>query len=374
MNTVLNPGMTQYIYNAEGQRVAKGYAINIYINNPDGLPFCPTDMSNFAVTATYVLGPSGEQMTEFDSSGAWQHTNVFNGGQLLATYDTRGLHFPQTDPLGTVRVQVSDTGTPEKTCASLPFGDGLTCTGITDPTEHHFTGKERDTESGLDYFGARYYGSNMGRFMSPDWSPDAEAVPYAKLDDPQSLNLYAYVGNNPLIRIDADGHCWPDFLCNFFTEVKNKVLHGEFTTDTSAAKIHQLVREDAQNRARSQYMEQLKSHPPEIRYGVVFTPFTLQFIGELGRPSFIPKDWNVTDPGRGRREGLKFQDPNNPHNNVRIMKGDPNSSNPGQQKDYMVIRKNGQTLDANGNPSNDPLDFHVPVGEELPPDLFGPLP
>ncbi len=102
---------------------------------------------------TYVLGLSGEQVTEFDGSGAWQHTNVFNG-QLLA-YDNRGLHFPQTDPLGTARVQVSGTGAPEESCASLPFGDGLTCTpGAIDPTEHHFTGKERDTESGLDYFGA----------------------------------------------------------------------------------------------------------------------------------------------------------------------------------------------------------------------------
>ena len=69
-----------------------------------------------------------------------------------------------------------------------------------------FTGKERDTESGLDYFGARYYASNMGRMMSPDWSSKAEPVPYAKLDDPQSLNLYSYVRNNPLRFVDADGH------------------------------------------------------------------------------------------------------------------------------------------------------------------------
>ena len=68
------------------------------------------------------------------------------------------------------------------------------------------TGKERDTESGNDYFGARYYASSMGRFMSPDWSAKVEPVPYAKLDNPQSLNLYAYVGNNPLTRTDPDGH------------------------------------------------------------------------------------------------------------------------------------------------------------------------
>jgi RHS repeat-associated protein len=68
------------------------------------------------------------------------------------------------------------------------------------------TGKERDAESGLDYFGARYYASSMGRFMSPDWSAKVEPVPYSKLDDPQTLNLYGYVGNNPLSRVDADGH------------------------------------------------------------------------------------------------------------------------------------------------------------------------
>jgi RHS repeat-associated protein len=79
------------------------------------------------------------------------------------------------------------------------------------------TGKERDTESGNDYFGARYYASTMGRFMSPDWSAKVMPVPYAKLNDPQSLNLYAYVMNNPMTRFDADGHkcedngtCWID--------------------------------------------------------------------------------------------------------------------------------------------------------------------
>jgi len=42
--------------------------------------------------------------------------------------------------------------------------------------------------------------------MSPDWSAQEEPVPYAKLDDPQTLNLYSYVGNNPLGGVDQDGH------------------------------------------------------------------------------------------------------------------------------------------------------------------------
>jgi RHS repeat-associated protein len=64
-----------------------------------------------------------------------------------------------------------------------------------------FTGKERDAESGVDYFGARYYGSSMGRFMSPDPSGLLAQNPA----DPQSWNMYAYARNNPLINIDPTG-------------------------------------------------------------------------------------------------------------------------------------------------------------------------
>jgi RHS repeat-associated protein len=69
-------------------------------------------------------------------------------------------------------------------------------------TFQHITGKERDAESGNDYFEARYYSSNLGRFMSPDWSAKEEPIPYAKMDDPQSLNLYSYVRDNPTTGFD----------------------------------------------------------------------------------------------------------------------------------------------------------------------------
>jgi len=122
-------------------------------------------------------------------------------------------------------VQVSGQGVPELNCLSLPFGNDLGNPRATDcvpapnatalaadAAEPHFTGKERDTETGLDYFGARSYASNMGRWMSPDWADKPEAVPYSDLEDPQSLNLYGYVRNNPLSHADADGHCcdWSD--------------------------------------------------------------------------------------------------------------------------------------------------------------------
>jgi RHS repeat-associated protein len=83
---------------------------------------------------------------------------------------------------------------------------GLQATLHLERIRSRYTGKERDSESGNDYFGARYYSSAMGRFMSPDWSAKVAPVPYAKLDNPQSLNLYSYVWNNPLSRNDPDGH------------------------------------------------------------------------------------------------------------------------------------------------------------------------
>jgi RHS repeat-associated protein len=110
-----------------------------------------------------------------------------------------------------------------------------TSLGIIDPlydgdVRSRCTGKERDAESGLDYFGARYYASSMGRWMSPDWSAKASAVPYAKLDNPQSLNLYQYMRNNPLSGVDPDGHS-PDW----WQKLVNGVSGNGFQTN---AQLH----------------------------------------------------------------------------------------------------------------------------------------
>lgn len=79
-----------------------------------------------------MLGLGGEQVTEMGMNNgamAWQHTNVYAAGSLLATYDSAGLHFHLTDALGTRRAQANYDGVLEQSCSSLPFGDGLACTG-----------------------------------------------------------------------------------------------------------------------------------------------------------------------------------------------------------------------------------------------------
>ncbi len=66
------------------------------------------------------------------------------------------------------------------------------------------TGKERDAETGLDYFGARYFSSAQGRMTSPD-AYGVDQHP----EDPQSWNLYAYGRNNPLRFVDPNG----EYVC-----------------------------------------------------------------------------------------------------------------------------------------------------------------
>ena len=182
---------TKYIYDAEGRRVAKE-------NSGTG-----------AVTASYILSLGGDQLDEINGSGAWQHSNIFAMGKLYATYGAeqsqQTTRFHLTDWLGTRRVDLPPSGNATLSCFSYPFGDaytsGLSCTGSdTDITEQHFTGKQRDNETGNDDFGARYYSSNMGRFLTADDSSDQN--PFS----PQSWNLYAYGKNGPLIGVDEDGH------------------------------------------------------------------------------------------------------------------------------------------------------------------------
>jgi len=118
------------------------------------------------------------------------------------------VYYYLSDHLGSSNVVTDATGTIQNESDYYPFGGEAVVAGNLSNQHYKFTGKERDTESGNDYFGARYYGSSMGRFMSPDWSAKVEPVPYSKLDYPQTLNLYAYMLNNPLGGVDADGH-WP---------------------------------------------------------------------------------------------------------------------------------------------------------------------
>jgi RHS repeat-associated protein len=192
-----------YLYDGEGRRVAK-------VSNPT---FSCTPGTGSTLLETYLLGPSGEHITELGQAGIFLRSNVYANGQLLATYTNNKTYFALNDWLGSKRVVTNYDGTVAQMCMNLPFGDELICSA-NDLSEHHFTGQIHDQESGNDYFNARYYSNGTGRFMSPDPS----GLLYADPTNPQSLNLYGYVLNNPLSFIDPTGQD-----CVYFNDAGNGV-------------------------------------------------------------------------------------------------------------------------------------------------------
>ena len=123
---------------------------------------------------------------------------IYFNGSLLAEYKNATTYFVHKDHLGSTRLL---TATDKSIFGSMdfyPFGEQASGGS---GTTHKFTGKERDSESGLDNFGIRYDSSSFGRFMTPDPS----GLSFADASNPQSLNLYAYVQNNPLAFVDPDG-------------------------------------------------------------------------------------------------------------------------------------------------------------------------
>jgi RHS repeat-associated protein len=158
----------------------------------------------------------------------WTFTNAQNG--------TGGIKWLVTDHLGSTRMVIDETGSLEgiKRHDYAPFGEELSAgVGIrsaalgygADSTRQKFDGKERDDETGLDLFGARYFASIQGRFTSTDPlnipglqrldSKDPLNISslqrrgYEKFEriisNPQNWNAYAYAHNNPLAKLDPDG-------------------------------------------------------------------------------------------------------------------------------------------------------------------------
>ncbi|HEY2547184.1 MAG TPA: RHS repeat-associated core domain-containing protein [Candidatus Acidoferrum sp.] len=173
-----------YYYDASGHRVHRtGYT---------------NDTCDTTGKRDYVFDLAGHAIVENNSNGTACDIQVYVGDRHFGRQGG-GTFFYHSDWLGTVRIIDSDYDPTygSEVCTSLPFGDGLTCNS-NHANVYHFTGKERDYESNLDNFGARYNASSMGRFTSPDPLGGHQ-------EDPQTMNRYAYVRNNPLNLTDPTG-------------------------------------------------------------------------------------------------------------------------------------------------------------------------
>jgi RHS repeat-associated protein len=182
-NRLSSTAGTTYTYDGNGERVLK-------FNTSTGA----------AVKRYWSMG--GNTLAEGDGSGNLTAEYVYFNGKRIARIDlpANTVHYYLSDHLGSTSLVVSSAGTVEEESDYYPFGTEIAVTGP-GTNELKFTGKRRDTESQLDYFGARHYANWTGRFLSADQIYFQASM----MRDPQRFNLYAYVRNNPLIFIDPKG-------------------------------------------------------------------------------------------------------------------------------------------------------------------------
>jgi len=152
----------------------------------------------------YWTGTGSDPLTETDLAGNPTADYVFFNNKRIARVDLPSgvVHFYFSDHLGSASVITSADGTTiEQESDYYPYGGERVITaGV---NNYKFTGKEQDSESGLDNFGARYYSSAFSRFITVDPSGVS-----AVLGSPQSWNRYAHAYNNPLRYVDHNGK-WP---------------------------------------------------------------------------------------------------------------------------------------------------------------------
>jgi RHS repeat-associated protein len=173
-----------------------------------------TAATETATTTNYAYDGDGRRVMK--TSGSQTTVYVYDAsGNLAAEYGSSasasGTECLTADALGSTRLVTDANGAAVRCYDYLPFGEEIASgtagrsapcftAASPDTVSEKFSGKERDAETGLDYFGARYYSGGQGRFTSPD-----PVMSSGRASDPQSWNRYAYARNNPLLYVDPTG-------------------------------------------------------------------------------------------------------------------------------------------------------------------------
>ena len=218
-----------FTFDAENHHRASGYT---YIYDADG-----NRVEKTGSTGTLYWYMTPGIVTESDLTGALKSEYVFFDGERVARKDfsgsTTSIAYYFSDHLKTTDIVTDGQGNIKNESDFYPWGGELQFAN-SDSNHYKFGGKERDTETALDYYGARYYSNAVARFLTPDWAAKAVAVPYADFGNPQSLNLYSYTKNNPTTFGDSDGHC-PDGICRNIAAMTPAQVDRAATNTTQVA-------------------------------------------------------------------------------------------------------------------------------------------
>ena len=163
-------------------------------------------ISTQAYDREFLYDPFGRRQSTWQVSGnaATEGRVYWDYGLLVNRSQNGQTYFHHGNYLGTERVRTDASGNTADTLTSLPFSEGSTrssgdYSGAAQD-ENEFTSQDHDAETNTEHFQYRQYNENQGRWLSPD--------PYSGSYDPgnpQSLNRYSYVMNNPLALFDPDG-------------------------------------------------------------------------------------------------------------------------------------------------------------------------
>ncbi len=230
---------TNYKYDSENRliEVKKGGSIiGQYTYDGDGGRTTKVATVSGQTTTTTFVG------SLFETSGSRNTKYVFLGGQRVAavtnspSIGSTTLYY-HTDHLGGANILTDSTGFKKELIEYEPFGVESRHEKYGSSEEiawYYFTGKKTDDESGLIYFGARYYDPSLGRFITPD-----TYIP--GFSNPQALNRYSYCLNNPINRIDPDGHwSWKKFFKSFvsaFVQIATTIVLTPFIGPIAAGAV-----------------------------------------------------------------------------------------------------------------------------------------
>jgi RHS repeat-associated core domain len=199
---VLQDDNFTYEYDSENRLIRATNEVDVitYQYDGDGRRISKTVNGD---TTYYAYGIGPNVLTEFNAQGVPKHSYIYAGTKNIAriNYDENGAKestsFYHSDHLGSSLAMTDETTTVVWNQTYLPFGETYKGTSSVN-NSHQYTGKEFNEETGLYYYGARYYHPGLGRFMSVDPAPGV-------ITDPQSWNRYAYVQNSPFKYVDPDG-------------------------------------------------------------------------------------------------------------------------------------------------------------------------